>query len=412
MPPAKTGLARNVNLTLLVLYGLGVTIGAGIYVIIGAAAASAGYYTALAFLIASVIAGLSAFSFAELSTRYPVSAGEAAYIEAGLGWRGVSLLTGLAIALSGCISTATLLQGGTGYLKELLGLSGSETLMFLVLLLLVGGLVAWGISQSMIVAAVFTIAEIGGLLAIIFYAPNDPVTMTADLLGKAPTFDWQVLFGLSTAVMLAFFAFIGFEDMVNVVEEVRDPDRTMPLAIALTLLITTVLYIWIALIVTTAVSPEELGNSSAPLTLVLQRIAGGGEQVLGLVAIGAVVNGAIIQMVMISRVLYGLANLNHVPAFIAKVNPVTKTPLIATAIAAAAIVIIGLSLELTALATTTSSFTLAAFALVNFSLLRIKRRPDDCHNGFRVPLIVPILGFAASVGFLVFETGQRLRGFL
>lgn len=405
MPTQDAQLKRSISLTLLTLYGLGTTIGAGIYVIIGAAAGEAGFYLPVAFILASLIAGLSALSFAELSTRFPVSAGEAAYVEAGLGLRSVSFITGAAIATSGAISSATLLQGGVGYIHAVTG--GSRTLIFLILLAGVSGLVVWGIAKSLIISAVFTVVEIAGLAIIIAFAPADPISLAAQAIERAPPMDMAIASGVSAAIMLAFFAFIGFEDMVNVVEEVREPKRTMPLAIILTLVITTILYIWIALVAITTLSPAGLSKSAAPLADLFARLFKHGDALLSAVAIAAVLNGAIIQFVMGSRVIYGLARLNQIPKIFAAVHPVTHTPILATGVVALAVTAIGLTFDLKALAAATSSFTLAAFALVNLSLLRIKLRGDP-HDGFKVPVTLPALGFVTCAGFLMFETGRQI----
>ncbi len=409
MSQHEASLVRAISLPMLVLYGLGTTIGAGIYVVIGATAEQAGAYLPVAFLLASLIAAFSALSFAELATRFPVSAGEAAYIEAGLGIRQLSLITALFIGLSGAVSSATLLQGGAGYLHALTG--APKTLIFLVLLAAVGALVSWGIAKSMVVAAAFTIAEIVGLAAVIALAPADPVSLAATAIAQAPPLDATVAAGISTAILLAFFAFIGFEDMVNVIEEVREPHTTMPRAIILTLVITTALYIWISLIAVTVLTSQELGNSDAPLALLFSKLAGGGDGFLTAIAIAAVVNGAIIQFVMVSRVLYGISRMGHIPAEIGAVSATTHTPIRATIIVGVAVLIIGMLFDLTALAATTSSFTLAAFALVNVALVRIKLRGDP-HAGFKVPIAVPLLGCLTAAGLLAFETGREVLRWL
>ncbi len=403
---APVTLKRGIGLVLLTLYGLGVTVGAGIYVVIGETAGHAGYYTPLAFILAGIVAGLSAASFAELSTRFPVSAGEAAYIEAGLGIRGLPLIAGLAIATSGAISAATLLDGGVGYLRELIEFP--STLVFIGLLAAMASLALWGISQSLTAAAVFTVVELAGLGAIIVFAPADPVTLAVAAYERAPPFDAAVVTGLSASMLLAFFAFIGFEDMVNVVEEVRRPERTMPRAIFLTLALTMILYVWIALIAVYAIPPDRLGESDAPLARLIGATAGGGETLLSLVAITAVLNGVIIQLVMASRILYGLSRQGYLPALVGRVSPVTRTPVIATLLVCAVIAAFGLSLDLASLAATTSSLTLAAFALVNLSLWRIKGNSPRVEGAFWVPRFVPALGFAASAGFLAYDGARRL----
>lgn len=401
----EPALQRRINVPLLVLYGLGTTIGAGIYVMIGATAGKAGAYTPLVFLLASVMAGFSAASFAELSTRFPVSAGEAAYIRGGLGLPNLSLLIGLAIASSGAISSATLLQGGVGYLQGLV--EADKSILFLALLLALGGIAAWGIAQSMILAAIFTIVEILGLCLIIVYAPADPATLTLDLFAQAPPLSLAMLSGISGSILLAFFAFIGFEDMVNVVEEVKKPKRTMPMAIFLTLGITTLLYLWIAIIAVSVVPPVELGKSPEPLSLVVRSLDGLDNRLISLAAIAAVLNGVVIQIIMASRVLYGLGNLGQLPPVFARVSGLTHTPLVATATVCLTIVLLGLTLPLTALAATTSSFTLAGFALVNLSLWRLKGKEPVVEGAFHVPRSVPLLGFLISAGFLILQLVRK-----
>lgn len=411
LPIAQKGaqLSRKINLPLLTLYGLGTTIGAGIYVVIGETAASAGYYLPLAFLAAALVAGLSAASFSELATRYPVSAGEAAYLRAGFGFTGLSLLTGLAVASSGAISSATLLQGGAGYLREIITLP--EYVLFIALLALLCVLVAWGILKSLLLTALFTLLEIGGLALVILYAPADPVTLVSRTAAAAGPFDFAVITGLSSAILLAFFAFIGFEDMVNVVEEVKNPRRTLPLAIGLTMIITTLLYIWIALIAVNTLDPVSFGGDNAPLASLFTRLSGHSAWIFSLIGTAAVLNGVIIQLVMGSRVIYGLARQGQLPAFLGNVSEVTRTPLYATGLMCAVILLLGMTFPLRSLAQMTSALTLAAFALVNLSLVVIKRRPEQPDDIFRVPAIVPLLGFVSSSGLLIFELARRIGVF-
>ncbi len=402
----QAALARKITLPLLTLYGLGTTIGAGVYVVIGESGASAGYYLPLAFLIAGVIAGLSAASFAELATRFPVSAGEAAYIREGLGLRDISLIAGLAVAFSGTISSATLLQGGVGYLKQIVG--APDALLFILLLACLGSLVTWGILKSLVMTALLTLVEIAGLLLVILYAPADPITMAANASANAAPFNLTLLTGLSASILLAFFAFIGFEDMVNVIEEVKEPSRTMPRAIALTLIITIVLYIWVALVAVSTVPPGELRGSDAPLAEIFGRLSGHSTEAFSVIAVIAVVNGVIIQLVMASRVLYGLARQGQIPEMLGWVSPTTHTPVIATLAVCLVVLALGLTLSLRDLAQTTSALTLAAFALVNLSLWRLKRGTLPERNVFTIPRIIPILGFLTTSLFLAAELTRRI----
>lgn len=402
-------LARRMNLPLLILYGLSVTVGAGIYVLIGEVAARSGPYTPFAFLGASLLVALSAASYAELSARFPVSAGEAAYVRAGLGIPTLALIVGLMVALAGIVSSAALLRGGAGYVQEFIAAPTWTIALFSGVVL--SSIAAWGISQSAWTAAVLGVCEVGLLLLLIALglADSAPVAVALDRLTDAPA-PGQIV-GLSGAILIAFFAFIGFEDMVNVAEEVEDPERTMPLAIAATLIITTLLYFSVALVAIAHIPLAELANSSAPLTLLFAKLTGAASSshAVTLVAIAAVLNGVLVQLVMSSRVLYGLARMGQLPALLGRVNAATRTPLFATGLVTILVLSLSLSSETPALAELTSSITLAIFAMVNLALWRMKisGQPDG-EKYFTVPMWVPIAGFFVSLGFVIYEWATRL----
>ena len=403
----EPSLLRAVSWPMLTLYGLGTTIGAGIYVIIGAVAAKAGLYTPLVFVITSLVALFSAASFAELATRYPVSSGEAAYVRAGFGSEWLALFVGLAVAAAGIISSATLLQGGAGYLREVFTLP-SEVL-FVLLLLVLGGVAVWGIVESLFLAAVFTLVEISGLALIIYLAPAAPSAMASEIIAQAPPISLGVAWSLAGSVLLVFYAYIGFEDMVNVAEEVKSPERNIPLAFGLTFAISTLLYIWIALIAVTVVPVAELGASEAPLALVFDRLGGRGD-VLAYIAIAAVLNGVVIQVVMASRVIYGLGRMAALPSWLAEVSPVTHTPIHATVLVCFIIAVLGAFFSVAELATMTSSVTLSIFALVNLALLAMKLRGEPSAAGFEVPVLVPVVGFLSSGACLIADLAGRIFG--
>jgi len=179
----QPALKRVITLPLLVLYGLGVSIGAGIYVLIGEAAAQAGFYTPLSFLLAAVVMLLIASSFAELSGRYPKSAGEAVYVKAGLRSETLALLTGAIVLISATVSAAAITIGGVGYLLELIPVP--KLAMIFGVVLLMGGIAAWGVKQSVVFAAVFTVLEVLGLLVIIgagFWNHPDILTRLPEII--------------------------------------------------------------------------------------------------------------------------------------------------------------------------------------------------------------------------------------
>lgn len=398
-PPAgQAKLRRALTTPLVTLYGLGVTVGAGIYVLVGAAAAEAGVHAPLAFLAAAIVVAFTAFSYAELSTRYPVSAGEAAYVEAGFRSGRLAMLAGAAVALSGVISASAVSLGAAGYLEGLTGLP--QSLLAVLVVLAMGGIALWGITQSVTVAAVITVIEVLGLVFVIgwgFGVADPSGAPLSEIFHPQGQAAWL---GIASASILAFFAFVGFEDMANVAEEVKDPVHTMPRAILLTLVIATLLYMGTTTAVLVAVPLDRLVGSSAPLMLVFDGAGAGVRQSFGVIAIVATVNGVLIQMIMASRVIYGLADRGHLPAALAYVAPRTQTPVVATLAVVVAIIVLSQTLPIGALAERTSQIVLCVFALVNLALIRLKSRPEPDGAYFRVPLAVPVLGLVTSAGLL------------
>jgi amino acid transporter len=384
-------------LGLLTLYGLGVTVGAGIYVLIGVTVAEAGVFAWLSFVLAGIVVAFTAFSYAELSTRFPVSAGEAAYVDAGLGWPLLAQVVGLSVATAGVVSASAITIGASAYLGELTGLP--EVLLVIGIVFSMGAVAWWGIMQSVAIAAVVTLIEIGGLIIVIgwglgFSAP-DGVPASA-LLPPLTGAHWG---GIISASLLAFFAFIGFEDMVNVAEEVKNPRRNMPLAILLTLAIALILYVATSIATLMAVPVDDLAGSPRPLSLVFADapiwLVNG---FLGIATI-ATINGVLIQMIMASRVLFGMASRSQLPKPLAQISARTQTPGIATLVVTLVIAVFSLLLPIEQLAEWTSQIVLAVFVVVNVALVGLKRRPSDGDH-FTVPLFVPLCGIVLSLGLL------------
>lgn len=392
-------LERGLNLPLLTLYGLGVTIGAGIYVLIGATAARAGLYAPIAFLLAAVVVGFTGLTFAELGTRFPVAAGEAAYVRHGLASRSLSLLVGLMVAASGIVSSAAISLGAATYLSHFIALPEPALVAGLVVLL--GLAAAWGIVFSVGIAALMTVIEIGGLLLVIGFGLWSRPQLVGELPRLLPPFDAGAWQGILAAGLLAFFAFTGFEDIANVAEEVKDPARTMPRAILLTLVVSTTLYLAVVGVVVLAVPMERLAHSTAPLALLFETSGEGLRHLFGAIAVIATVNGILVQIIMASRVLYGLAEQGELPRALAYVHPVRRTPLLATLLVVAAVLALALLLPIQRLAEGTSVITLGVFALVNLALIGLKRRQTGGDAGaYRVPLAVPVLGLVTSLAML------------
>ncbi|MFP3874549.1 MAG: APC family permease [Thiohalophilus sp.] len=391
-------LRRSLSLPLVTFYGIGTILGAGIYVLVGKVAGVAGMLTPLAFLVAAAIAGFSAFSYAELAARLPRSASEAVYAQAGFGRPRLSLFVGLLMVLVGVVSTATLMHGFAGYLKVYVQFP--DWLVILVMLLILGAVVIWGITQSVTVAVIMTLFEMGGLLLIIGVAGDSFVELPArlpELLAPGEPFVW---FGVLLGAFIAFYAFIGFEDMVNVAEEVIEPSRNLPCAIVLVLVIVTLFYLLVTLVSILTVPPERLAQTDAPLALVYEQATGRAPLFMTLISLVSVLNGALIQIIMASRVLYGLSRQGWLPEGLGYVYPRTRTPLPAILVVVLSILLLAWVLPLLSLAKLTSFVTLIIFTLMNLALWRIKRRGEQTYQGFTVPLWVPGVGALVSVLFL------------
>ncbi len=398
---APVRLRRRLGLPLLVLYGMGTTIGAGIYVLIGKTAEQAGLFAPVSFLLACVVAGLTAFSFAELSARFPQSAGEAVYVSKGFRSRHAAFATGMLVVLAGIVSSGSIVNGFVGYFREFFDIH--PWLVIAALTALLGLIAAWGIAESVLVAGVMTVIEIGGLIAVVWGGRDALGTVPARIGELLPPFDLAVWTGIVSGTVLAFYAFLGFEDMVNVAEEVKTPRKTLPRGILLTLVLTLILYVLLALVAVLAIPAGELARSRAPLAEIFARTTGASSAAISLVAMIAVVNGALVQTIMASRVLYGLARQGWLPAGLGRVSGLTHTPLVATAVVTASILVFALFLPLTTLAEGAALVTLIIFAMVNAALLLVRRRDRTRPHGFRAPIWAPVCGVLVCAGMAVFQ---------
>jgi len=392
-------LKRSLGLALITLYGLGTTIGAGIYVLIGTVAGAAGPLAPWSFLVAAALAGLAAYAFAQLVRRHPRSAGEAHYVLVAFRRHWLSLAIGALVLATAVVSAAAIARGAAGYLGLFLALPDWVLIVGPVLALAL--LAAWGIEESARLAGLMTLVEIGGILLVIGAALLSPGSGSpaADLLPGSGADLEPILAG----TLIAFFAFVGFEHMVNVAEEVEAPERVLPRAILLTLLITTLLYIVLAAVAVTALPPATLAASGAPLAAIWGA-SGGAPWVLGAIGVFATLNGLLAMMILGARVLFGLARQGSLPDFLGRVHARRRTPLIATGLIAVCVLGAALSLPIGPLAELSSLITLAIFAAVAAALLKIQAAEG-------LPLrrrLLPLMALAAILAFLGYDLAQRL----
>ena len=392
----ETTLKRRIGLGLLTAYGVGVMVGAGIYVIVGAVAGAAGVWAPLAFLLAGLVALPSALSYSEFSTRLPEAAGEAVFIEAGFQSRWLAVVVGLAIVFAGTVSAATVLRGGVGYLFDILPISHVALTLVLGVVLMLVAIV--GVLESLLLVALFTVAEVLGL-AVVVWAGFDAAPVETILAPPVP--HWP---GIASAIALCFFAFIGFEDIVNMAEEVREPERTMPRAILLSLAITAALYGLVSYAAVRSVPVEILSSSEQPLTLVWETSQGSSAKFLSAIAVAAAVNGVLAQIIMAARVLFGLGRRSSFLAIFTQAHPRFGTPVRATLLIGSLVVLGAIALPIVSLAKITSGILLSVFLMVNIALILLKRRNPEAP--FRISVWVPWAGTLAALAALAFAFGD------
>lgn len=385
-----TALKRRIGPVLLTAYGVGVMVGAGIYVLVGAVAAEAGVWAPLSFLLAGLIAAPTALSYAELATRIPQAGGEAAYVAQGLNSDTLALIVGLAIVLAGTVSAAAVLRGGVGYLRVVFDIPSDVAIIALGGLLTLVAIL--GVLESLSVAALFTVIELGGL-ALVVWAGAQAAPTAAYV--APPSIVWSAV-GLGA--VLAFFAFIGFEDIVNMAEEARNPSRTLPLSILLALGLTTLIYVIVAWAAVRSVGVNALAGSEQPLALVWSGESGRDPRLLSAIAVVAALNGILAQIVMASRVFYGLGRLHAPLSMLHRAHPRFGTPVLATVLVGGAVVLTALALPVATLAEATSIILLTVFVVINCALIALKRATPGAP--FEVPMAVPVVGAILAAGAL------------
>jgi len=399
---AAPALRRVLGLPLLVFYGMGVTIGAGIFALIGQILGIAGDLSPLVFLVAAVLAGASAGSYAFLSGRFPKAAGAAVYARAGFG-PGVARITGIGVAITGVVSAAVISLAFGSYLGTLIPVpSWALAVGLLALLTLVASL---GVRESIILAAVITLVEVGTLVVII--GAGLPELADAALWSRIAAFPTAASLGIVlAATTIAFYAFIGFEDIVNMAEETRRPERVMAWAVIITLGLTTVVYLAIASIAVAVGDRAPIATSDAPMADLFAALTGGSPGPIAAIAAVAMINGVLIQIVMASRVLYGMAREGLLrPAWLGRIAPRRQTPVNATFVVAGTIAVLVLVLPMVRLAEVTSYVTLAVFTVVNLSLWRLSRRSAERGSRFRA--IWGLSAAALTIGMLVADIVRR-----
>ena len=400
---APPQLRRSLGFWALVFYGVGDILGAGIYALVGKVAGVAGSASWAAFSVALVVAGLTALTYAELGGRFPRSAGESFFTQQAFGRPGLALIVGWVVLCSGILSLATVSVAFGGYMSVLVpGLPPSATVVGILLLLAVINF--RGMRESSMTNIVATMVELTGLLIVIvagaLFLGRTGDAGIAQTIEASREVGWL---GIARGAALGFFAFIGFEDMVNVAEEVKDPGRNMPRGILTALCVTGIVYLMVVIVATSVVVPATLAESEAPLLSVVLRstdaVPGG---LFTLIALFAVANTGLLNFIMGSRLIYGMSRQGLLPVALGKIHPTRRTPHLAILTVLVVALPLALSGTLTYLAGTTSLLLLLVFFTVNLSLLAIKRRDREPVRTFCAPRLVPLAGALTCLGLMPF----------
>ncbi|SDL18936.1 APC family permease [Streptomyces indicus] len=397
VPQEEPTLKRAIGPGLLILFVIGDILGTGIYATTGKVAGKVGGALWLPFVIGFVVAILTAASYVELVGKYPRAAGAALYTQKAFKVPFITFIVAFMVMCSGLSSASAAARAFSGdYLSELTGDLLPPTLVAIAFILVLAALNLRGVSESVKTNVVLTLVELTGLVIIlaigawaVLTGDGEPSRLT-DF--EATGTGYALITGVLGATALGFFAFVGFEDSVNMVEETKEPHRNFPRAIFLGVAITGTIYVLVALVSSLMVDHKTLAGSSGPLLEVVK--AGGVDfphKLFALIALFAVTNSALINIMMASRLCYGMANERILPRGMGRVLAKRRTPVVG--IVFVSLLAIGLvsTGEIEGLGDTTAFLLLCVFAVVNIAVLVLRRDPVD-HAHFRTPTVLPVLG--------------------
>ena len=392
-----TSLSRHIGLFHLTMYGVGLILGAGIYVLIGEAAGFAGNTLWISFILGGIVAAFAGLSYSELTALFPRAAAEYVFVKEGFRSDFIGFIVGWLTILTSIIVAATVALGFGGYMEEL------TNIPIIISALAILGILSFvnfiGIKESAWANTIFAIITIAGLGIIIVIGFSFPMETEIDYFENPLGFS-----GIILAFVLVFFAFIGFEDMANVAEEVKRPQKTIPRAIMLSVLITTIIYIFVSFASIRIVGWEQLAESSAPLAFVAeQRLGNQGHFVLSIIALFATASTILITLVAGARIFYGMARDGSLPNKLALIHHKTKTPWLAVILIF--VTAIGFSFigDIVIVANIVVFAVVVTFAMINLSVILLRYTRPDLERPYRVPVnvgkfpILPLFGLGATI---------------
>jgi len=390
-------LKQNLGLFHLTMYGVGLILGAGIYVLIGEAIGFAGNSVWISFLLGTIVAVFAGLSYAELTALFPKAAAEYTFVKNAFKNNFIAFIIGWLTAITSIIMAATVALGFGGYFAKFVDLPIIVSAILLISVLSVVNFI--GIRQSAWINTIFALITIGGLVLIIFLGATATPTEPIDYF-DAP----NGITGIVLAFVLIFFAFIGFEDMANVAEEVKKPRKNLPRAIILSIVITGIIYILVSLFSVRILDWQTITNSAAPLADVAESALGiRGGIIISVIALFATASTVLITLVAGARIFYGMAKSGSLPSPLGIIHSKTKTPWIAVIVIF--IISIGFSFigDIVIVANIAVFAVVITFALVNLSVIILRYVEPEMKRPFKVPInvgkfpILPLLGFLVTV---------------
>lgn len=388
-------LKKQLGLLPVVLSGIGVILGAGIYALIGEAAGIAGYGLWIGFVIAALVAAFTGLSYAELSAMIPKAGAEFNYAKKAFN-RKIGFFTAWLLILAGVISAATVAWAFGSYLNALTGfpvipaavmLSGFCTLVIFT-----------GVKQSTSLAGALTIIEILGLIIII--AIGLPL-LSSSRMAEILNFSGFSIASMFQAAALVFFAYLGFEEIVKLSEETKNPEKNIPKALIIAIAVSTILYVLVAFSALSVLTPEQLASSNAPLGDVAGTVLGGNAfLLLSFIALVSTASTALLILLSTSRIIYGIAKDNEIPHIIARIDKNTQNPTLAVFAAFILSVIFLFFGSISIVANATDFLLFVAFVIVNASVIKLRYSLPNLERPFRIPFSIGRIPITAVLGII------------
>ncbi|MGE0221364.1 APC family permease [Mycolicibacterium sp.] len=421
-------LKRVLGPGLLLLFVVGDILGTGVYALVGDVAAEVGGAAWLPFLIAFAVATITAFSYLELVTKYPQAAGAALYAHKAFGIHFITFLVAFIVMCSGITSASTASRAFAANFFTGVGVDASKAAVLALALLFMAGLAAInyrGVGESVKLNVILTIVEITGLLVVILvglwaFTGGADVDFSR-IVAFETAADKHTFLAVTAATSLAFFAMVGFEDSVNMAEETKDPVHTFPKILLSGLSIAGLVYVLVSIVAVALVPIGELEASDTPLVEVVKAGAPGLpiDDILPFMTMFAVSNTALINMLMASRLIYGMARQHVLPPVLGSVHPTRRSPWVAiiftTLIAFGLIAYVSTvasSNAISVLGGTTSLLLLTVFAVVNVAVLVLRRDVRQAGGHFKTPTVLPIIGFVASLYLVTPFSGRPIQQYV